>query len=485
MYEILRADRLCIQSPAENHIHNLSFSIFKGEVLGVLGLGGAGRSSLARMLVGLERIHSGAMWVDGRKVVFNSIREGQKSGIYLIQYESKLIPGQNIAENFTILHKQHRKLVLNRQNVLQQLSEISIEYDIQAETERRIEELSLYQKHMLELAIAAYSGAKVIVLNQVDASYSEKEYHAYENKIRMMQKMGISFFIIHTDIIRAKSLSDRIMVMRKGEKAGIFYSDQVKPKYLHKILTGVEKFEQNNRENFIRPEIVLEAMHLNVPGIAADITFSLKKGEVIGFIDEKYATYEKMLLLIKGEYGLTGGKLYLNNTEVAPFRRLEIARRGIRYIDRESSLDNVFLDLSVEENLQLETYKVYRHMGIGINKRLSQYAMKRKTGLYLSRSKLMTEVCRLDRNERTMIALNRWRMAETELLLLNSPAMPADVVLRKHICNYVTQMRREGIPIIYSSSNTEEMFALCDCVYMVGDGVIKKCLRGIPGERYE
>lgn len=97
----------------------------------------------------------------------------------------------------------------------------------------------------------------------------------------------------------------------------------------------------------------------------------------------------------------------------------------------------------------------------------------------------MTEVCKLDRNERTMIALNRWRMAETELLLLNSPAMPADVVLRKHIWNYVTQMSREGIPIIYSSTNTEEMFALCDCVYMVGDGVIKKCLRGIPGERYE
>ena len=66
MYEILRADRLCIHSPAENHIHNLSFSIFKGEVLGVLGLGGAGRSSLARMLAGLERIYSGAMWVDGK-----------------------------------------------------------------------------------------------------------------------------------------------------------------------------------------------------------------------------------------------------------------------------------------------------------------------------------------------------------------------------------------------------------------------------------
>ncbi|MCH1981717.1 ATP-binding cassette domain-containing protein [Ruminococcus sp. OA3] len=485
MYEILRADRLCIHSPAENHIHNLSFSIFKGEVLGVLGLGGAGRSSLARMLAGLERIYSGAMWVDGKRTVFNSIREGQRSGIYLIQYESKLIPGQNIAENFTILHKQHRKLVLNHQNVLLQLNEISLEYGIQAEPERRVEDLSLYQKHMLELAVAAYSGAKIIVLNQVDASYSENEYLDYENKIRMMQRKGISFFMIHTDIIRAQSLSDRIMVMRKGEKAGIFYSDQVKPKYLHKILTGVEKFEQEHKESFIQPEVVLEAMHLKVPEIAEDITFRINKGEVIGFIDEKYSTYEKILLLIKGEYGLAGGKLYLNNTEVAPFRRLEIARRGIRYIDRDSSLDNVFLDLTVEENLQLEMYKVYKNKGIGINKRLCQYAMKRKTGLFLSRRKLKTEVSKLDRNERTMIALNRWKLADTALLLLNSPAMSADVVLRKHIWNYVTQMRQEGIPIIYSSSNTEEMFAVCDCVYMVKEGVIIKCLRGMPSERYE
>ena len=485
MYEILRADKLCIQSLTENSRHYISFSIFKGEVLGVLGLSGAGRSSLARMLVGIERLCGGRMWVDETKVAFNSIREGQRSGIYYIQYESKLIPELSIGENFTILHQQHYRILLHKQNIMRQLNEISRNYDVRIDPEQRIDKLSRYQKHILELVIAAYAGAKIIVLNQVDASYSEEEYLDYHEKIRMMQQKGISFFIIHTDIIRARVISDRIMVMRKGEKAGIFYSDQVKPRYLHKILTGVENFGQNNEESFCQPEVVMEAVKLNAPGIADDISFSLNKGEIIGFIDEKYTTYEKMLLLIKGEYDLTSGQLYVDRQELNPFHKLEAARRGIRYIGRDSSLDNVFLDLSVEENLQLEMFKKYKNKWGGINRQLIRYAMKRKTGLYLSQSKLKSKVYELGRNERTLIALNRWKMADVKVLLLDSPAMSADVVLRSHIWNYMIQMRKQGIPIIYSSSNTEEMFAVCDCIYMVEKEKITNCLRGLPSERYE
>lgn len=485
MYEILRADRLRIQSPTEDICHYISFSIFRGEVLGVLGLSGAGRTTLAKMIAGIDRITSGNLWVGDKQIMLNSIRSGQEHGIYLIQNESKLMSGLSIAENFIILHQRHKKLFLNNLNIMGQLKEISEQYDIRIDPRQQVEQLSLYQKHMLELVIAAYSGAKIIVLNQIDASYSEEEAQDYKKKIRMMQKKGISFLIIHTDILRARSLSDRIMVMRKGEKAGIFYSDQVRTKYLHKILTGVENFEKNSRESFRQPQVVMEAMHLKVPGVAMDITFTLNKGEIIGFVDEKYETYEKLLLLLKGEYGLSGGKLYINQQELTPLNRLEAARRGVRYIDRDSSLDNVFLDLTVEENLQLETYRVYRKKCWAINRRLTEYAMKRKTGLFLSRRKRKAVLYDLDRNERTMIALNRWKMADLRVLLLNSPAMPSDVVLRRHIWNYIDEMRKMGIPIVYSSANSAEMFAVCDCVYMVKNGRITDCLKGMPGEGYE
>lgn len=485
MYERFRAEKIWISSAAESQGHELSFYIFKGEVLGILGIDGEERDCMINVLTGAKRMTRGKLCLDGKELELSSIRDGQQHGIYLVQYESKLFLERSMAENFVLLYRREKSILLNRQKILKHLQRLSRMFDLDFDARQRAGGLSICQRHMFEIALAAYSGAGLIILDRVDTEYSEEEYRAYEKVIRMLQSRGISFLVIHTDIWRARALSGRVMVMRKGEKAGVYYTDCIKDGFLYKILAGTQDFGRSIRQNFRQPEVVLEALHLSSPGIVKDLSFSLNKGEIIGFVNEKYETMEKILLLLRGKYDLEGGKLYLEQRELEPFQETEIARRGIRYICRDSARDNVFLDLSVEENLQMESFKTYSYMGGWMNCRLCSYAMKQKSGLFLGQRKLKTPLYLLDHNERIMIALYRWKTADMKVLLMNSPAMQAEVVLKRYIWDYMAQICKNGVSVIYSSPSTEEMKQVCDRIYVVEDGKISRCLKGMSGENDE
>ncbi|MGI6005955.1 MAG: ATP-binding cassette domain-containing protein [Ruminococcus sp.] len=485
MYERFRAEKVKASSALENAVCPLSFYIFKGEALGVLGMEGEERDGLIRLLSGQEKMIQGKIWLDGKEIKISSVYDGQREGIYLVKQESRLFSHCNIGENFILMYKREGRLLVNWQRVQQHLWYLSEEYGLSLDPDRPVSEMTLCQRHLFEMALASYSGARVIIIDRIDALYSEEEYAAYEKMIRRLKEKGISFLMIHADLMRARALSERVMVIRKGDKAGTFYTKETKPDLLYKVMTGSEKSERSSRKSYRQPEAVMEAFHLRAPGIVEDLSFCLNRGEIIGFVNEKYETIEKILLLLRGTYGLEGGKLYIDHQEVEPFGEMEAARRGIRYIGRSSTRENVFPDLSVEENLQLELYKPWQYGGGIINRRLVHYAMKRKSGLFLSQKKLYSPLYLLDHNERMMIALYRWKMADMRVLLMDAPTMPAEVVLRKYIRSYIKEICLSGTAIIYSSPSTEEMLELCDCVYVVEKGKISRCLRGMPGERYE
>lgn len=485
MYERFRAEKIKALSMAENAVCPLSFYIFRGEVLGVLGMDGMERNSLIRILSGQEKMLQGRMWIDGEEIKISSVYDGQKKGIYLINQESRLFPQRSIEENFILMYKREGRLLVNWQRARQHLWYLSEEYGLSLDPDCFVSEMSLCQRHLFELAVASYSGARLIIIDRIDASYSEEEYGAYEKMIGMLKEKGVSFLIMHTDLLRAKALSERVMVIRKGDKAGTFYMKEVKPGLLYKVMTGSEENARPSRKSYRQQETVMDAFHLKSPGIVEDLSFCLNRGEIIGFVNEKFETMEKILLLLRGKYELEGGKLYVEHQEVTPFQEREAARRGIRYISRNSARENVFLDLSVEENLQIELYKPWQYGGGVINRRLVRYALKRKSGLFLSQRKLKSPLYLLDHNERMMIALYRWKMADMKILLMDAPAMPAEVNLRKYIRSYLTEICQNGVAIIYSSPNIEEMVELCDCIYVVEKGKISRSIKRTSGDRDE
>lgn len=478
MYERFRAEKIKASSVLESAICPLSFYIFGGEVLGVLGMDGEERDGLIRILSGQEKIVQGKIWLDGKEIKISSVYDGQREGIYLVKQESRLFSHCNIEENFILMYKREGRLLVNWQRVQQHLWYLSEEYGLSLDPDHPVSEMTLCQRHLFEMALAAYSGARMIIIDRIDASYSEEEYADYKKMICRLKGKGISFLMIHTDLLRARALSERVMVIRKGEKAGTFYTKDTEPDLLYKVMIGSKKSDHLSKKSYRQPEAVMEAFHLRVPGIVEDLSFSLNRGEIIGFVDNKYETMEEILLLLRGKYGLEGGKLYIDHGEIEPFQEREAARRGIRYISRSSTWENVFPDLSVEENLQMELYKLWQYGGGIINRRLVRYAMKRKSGLFLSQKKLKSPLYLLDHNERMMIALYRWKMADMKILLMDAPAMPAEVVLRKYIQNYIKEICQSGVAIVYSSPNTEEMMELCDCVYVVERGKISRCLEG-------
>lgn len=477
MHERFRVKNLSISSSKRNE-NGLSFYIFKGEVFGVLGMDGEECARLINAISGIEKKPKGKIFIDGKNVFFSSIRAAQRNGIYLVQRESKLFPKCSVAENFSIIYKCGRSILLNKKKILNYLEQLSEKYGILIEPDQAVAELNVCKKHIFEMIVAAFSGAKLLVLDRIDREYSDSEYREFVKIVHILQSMGISFLIFHTDINMAYSLSDRVMLMRSGVKAGIYHTDEIKSNLIYRVLLGESHFAWDIMPDLKRNETVMEAFHLSSPGIVKDLNFRLNKGEVIGFLNEKFETIEDILLLLRGKYVPDKGMVYLEGKAIKHYKEMNIAAKGIRYVCRESARDNIFPDLLVEDNLGLEIYKKYSRCGIFLNKRMSDYAVKRNTGLVLTDEKKKTPIYLLGHNERILIALYRCIGLDLKVLLLNSPAMQAEVGLKKYIFSFITQIRKKGVGIIYSSPNTKEMMYTCDRVYMIKDGKVVRCLKG-------
>lgn len=470
-YEVLRTEQLVYHRFNVPVLNGLDLSLYQSEILGFVGLKGSGLFSLVDILSGLIGQSDGAIYVDDRLVKYHSVLEAQRLGIYCIRHKSNLIHGLTVADNMCILPpSRFQDWIINQRTdnsfARKTLDELvmPINYNIKAET------LSLAEKHLVEIVRAVSNQAKVIILDDIMLSYTEKEYLNLYLLLKRIQSRGIALIVIDSKLERLLQLSNRVIVVQAGRNIGFFYSEEFNLNNIQKVLAGIDFELKGAKPSSENDEILLMARNICNQHLH-NLNFYIKRGEVVGFIDEDSKKCNAIVDLLNGNGAIEQGHILLNGREIQLNRgRKEMIAQGIGYIGYYKA--SLFPQLSLADNLTIAGLDQLSGK-FGINMRMERFVVKEYAQkLGINQDELNKNIGRADNRTQMNVALYKWMVAKTPIIVMDNTFSGADVMMQNCIYDFISEVKKQKMGIIYMSPNEQEIYDVCDRIYRLENGYI-------------
>jgi len=472
--EMLRMEHICKASTiGVDVLYNVNLNLYKGEILGLLGLDGSGKITLVKILMGLYPKDKGIIYLDEKVVSINSRDDSRKLGIFCIHQNLKLIPNLTVAENiFAIRNSRPRRITFNRRAVYQQAQRLLDALGLDMPPDMAAGELSTGQQHLVEIAKAVSENAKLIIMDDVADSYTPRDFEKLKQVLCDLRDQGMSVIYGNRKLDDMLDIADRITVLREGTTVQTLYRGEYTKEKLVDLLVGHEFADSFIKSTPIIGEEILQVDHLYTDGMLKDINFNLRRGEVLGLMDIENAISTELVEVLVGARAIRSGSVWINGKRVR-FKNLRDAmNHGIGLIP-ENGVDSVFPNMSISDNLAFLIYKKISNAVCCVNSRLQRFAVKEYINA-LDIANLDGNVLAesLDKDSRLKVLMYRWLMMKPVVLIMVRPSTRLDLVSRKTLYSLVDNASREGVAIILVSSDLYEVWALCDRTIVIRDGKI-------------
>ena len=456
-------------------LKNVSLGIAEGEVHAIIGENGAGKSTLMNIFCGKLQPTSGELARDGMKAVFHSPIDAQKAGVGIAPQEVSLVPNLSVYENI-LLGAQRTQgpridWTATRKAAIDNLH--SVDDTINPDTPVR--RLSKAQQQLVQIARAAATEAKILIFDEPTAALTYRETEKLYSYIRNFRKAGGSVFYISHRLDEILQLSDRISVLRDGE-----FIAELDPKSTtkeemvnHMVGREVNRTARKVRPEFAQAETVLRVEGLSRAGEFQDVSFVLKKGEILGISGLVGAGRTEVAKCIFGLTHKSGGKVELFGKERNIRSPADAIRLGLVYLPEERKQEGLFPLLSIAENMAMPSLDQFRGL---LHMRLSD--MFREVQGYVERLKIKIgnpkdRITSLSGGNQQKVIIGRWLMKNSKILILDEPTRGIDVNAKFEIQRELRRLTENGLSIIFISSEIEEVIDVSDRIIVMHEGSVK------------
>jgi len=455
-------------------LDKVDFELHAGEVHALVGENGAGKSTLVKILSGAIPMDSGQIEFDGAPVHITSPHHAQELGISMIYQEFNLSPFLSVAENIFLGKEPTRRPVpfvdwrKMRDDARGLLARIGLDIDVR----RKINELSVAEQQMVEIAKALSFNAKIIVMDEPSAALTDREVEALFNLIRSLKTEGIGIIYISHRMEEMFEVGDVVTVMRDGKKVDTRQVADTNREEVIKMMVGRTLTEEFPKELFERGDEILRVEGLRREGFLHDISFNVYKGEILGITGLVGARRTELLRALFGADPVDAGNVYLEGKRIRVRSPQEAIRLGIGLLTEDRKNQGLVLGMTVRENTTLANLK-------SLVKRLfiDRRREREATAMYRDELKIKTPsieqiVRNLSGGNQQKVVLAKWLFTESKLLLFDEPTRGIDVGAKTEIYRLMNQLVREGKGAVMVSSELPEILAMCDRIIVMHEGVI-------------
>jgi ABC-type sugar transport system ATPase subunit len=473
--EILRVEGITRSFPGVLAVDNVSFSMRRGEILALLGENGAGKSTLTQTLGGVLRPDSGRILLGGEPVSFFSPADAIRAGIGMVFQELSLVGSLSVAENIFANRQPTGRLDNVRWSELyRQTREFLREFNLDVDPKRQVKYLSMGRQQMLEILKALSTRPRVLMLDEPTSSLTESETAQLFEIIRKLRGQGMSFIYITHKLPEVFAIADQVMVMRDGKFIGKYPLSAVTDNDLISMMVGrkITQLYGSVGAREYGPE-VLRVEGLTRARVFRDISFSLRKGEILGFAGLVGAGRTEVGRAIVGADRKDSGRVFLNGAEVHISSPAGAIRHRIAYLTEDRKAQGLFLNMSVRDNLLANALRRFVS-ALGF---LNGREMDRQARYEVSEFKIVTpsisqRVLNLSggNQQKTLLAL--WLGIHPEVIILDEPTRGVDVGARADIYGKIREYAEKGTGIIIISSDLPELIGMCDRILVMHHGRI-------------
>ena len=477
---VLTMRGICKSFPGTRALHNVDFTLRKGEIHALMGENGAGKSTLIKVLTGVYEKDSGSIMVDGSNAHIRSPQDAQNAGISTVYQEITLCPNLTVAENMFIGRSEGNLIHWKERE--KRTAEILANLGIPARPKQELSGCSLAVQQMVAIARAVDMQCKVLILDEPTSSLDEKEVEMLFGLMRDLKSRGVGIIFVTHFLEQVYAVSDRITVLRNGELVGEYVVEdlpqvELVAKMMGKDLNDLADLEQVGAKSAGGENVVYEAEKLSSTE-SRPFDFHIRKGEVNGFTGLLGSGRSESVRAIFGADRVTGGTVKMDGKAVKVSKPHDAMKAGIGYLPEDRKRDGIIADLSVRENiiLALQVMKGFFHPMS--RKEMEQFADEYIKTLQIKTASQETPVGSLSGGNQQKVILARWLLTHPEYLILDEPTRGIDVGTKLEIQKLVLKLAEDNVSVTFISSEIEEMLRVCSRLIVMRDRKIVGELTG-------
>ena len=470
---ILEIRNIVKRFPGVLALNNVSLKIYEGEAMALLGENGAGKSTLMKVLTGVYQRDEGTILYNGREVNYTNARQAQEDGIAIIHQELNLIPRMKVYENIFLGREVRKKTgALDKKYMIQRSRELLEEVRMNIDPNALISSLSIAQQQMVEIAKALLVDAKVIVMDEPTDALPDEEVESLFNIIRTLKQKQKGIVYISHRLKEIFEICEHATILRDGQFIAEKPVSELTQDSLISMMVGRSLDQQ-----FPYMEMKLGDVVFSVKGLTNalvnDISFDVRRGEVLGITGLVGAGRTELAQTIYGLHEWHEGEITLNGKKVHPANPNQAIREGIYYMTEDRKRNGLVLIMDVRRNTSLSALDKISKFG-KINERLE----RKICADYIQKINIKTpsqnqKVRNLSGGNQQKVVLSKALMTEPEVLILDEPTRGIDVGAKKEIYNLINQLKQEGKAIIMISSEMPEILGMSDRILVLHEGRCK------------
>lgn len=475
MAVVLSLKRISKSFPGVRAVSDMSLDIRRGEVLALLGENGAGKSTLMKIICGVLRADEGEIILDGDSVSFSGAHDAQRLGVGVVHQELSLIGSLSVAENIFMNNTPSASLGRVDWRALKlRAGELLKKFDLDIDPDTPVKRLSMGQKQMVEILKAISASPRVLILDEPSSSLTDGEAEDLFNLIRELKKDDVSFIYITHKLSEVFEIADRATIMRDGMHIADTDIADADEEFLVSRMVGREvKDLYGERKGALSEDVLLRVEKLSRSGRFRDVSFSLKRGEILGFSGLVGAGRTETALALFGADRPDGGTMFIEGEEARIRRPVEAIRRGIAYLTEDRKSLGLYLKDAVKDNMIAPNLKsLSRKSGVVDRRAAGAFVEKMMTRYNVAAYSGRQKVGTLSGGNQQKCLYSMWAGTGPRILILDEPTRGIDVGARKEMYRHIRGFAEEGGGVILISSDMSELMGLSDRIMVMHEGEV-------------
>lgn len=451
------------------------FELRAGEVHALVGENGAGKSTMMKILTGVYQKDSGQIFCNGNEVQISDTKAAQNLGISMIHQELNLAPDLTVAQNIFIGKEPRKKFswFLDDQEMNRRTSELLAEINLNIEPTTLVSSLTVAKQQMVEIVKAISYDSQVVIMDEPTAALSDSEIEELFRIIEKLRNKGVGIVYISHRMAELKRITDRITVMRDGSYINTVPTAETTIDQVISMMVGREIYQPQkpDRQKTQSSEIVLEVKNLASGTMVKDVSFSLRKGEILGVAGLVGAGRTEMARAIFGADELTHGEIFIKGNKVTIKEPHQAVALGIGYLSEDRKRYGCLLDMNVSANVAVAAQKKFTNKLSFVNDAAMNVRAQEVVEELKVKTPSITQLIKyLSGGNQQKVIIGKWLTRDSDILIFDEPTRGIDIGAKNEIYKLLESLANQGKSIIMISSELPEVLRLSHRIIVMCEG---------------
>jgi simple sugar transport system ATP-binding protein len=473
--EIIRLTGIHKSFAGVRALQDVSLTLERGKIHCLVGENGCGKSTLIKIIAGVYQRDSGSVQINGKEYEqlhpIDSIREG----IQVIYQDFSLFPNLTVAENIALNEQLAAgRRVVNWRHVRNVAEDAVAQIEVHLPLDARVEEMSVANKQLIAIAKALRQNAQLIIMDEPTSALTEREIRTLFTVIRRLQERGIAFLFVSHKLNEVLEISEAIIVMRNGQVVSTGAAGDYTTTRLVFEMTGQSIAEKSYdfTPDLSQPAL-LRVDGLTVPGALQDVSFELRRGEIVGVTGLLGSGRTELALALFGMLPIAGGHIEIDETPVKIRSVQDAIAHGIGYVPEDRLTEGLFLEQAIGRNIVVRTIdKLRGAFGLTdpaqVNKQINDWV----ASLRIKTSNPELPVKTLSGGNQQRVVVAKWLASNPRLMILNGPTMGVDIGSKNELHELIKQLAGDGMGLLVISDDIPELLQTCNRILLMRNGTV-------------